>query len=245
MTLITSPNGPPSSLLASKPSSASPHGPPHCPPRERFRAGVPDRDCDGTLVEAYRQLMENPDNAVRERAAHDWCVLEVAVIAHESLGSPGQYGAKPDAAKLAFVRMCTHYFAHRAWLEDGQLLRDAHRLKGIPGVLIHGRLRPTSGGFTMHVVRTSHGDLREGARWCVDVPPGTHPHPLRPRRVCVLPCGAGRAAMTSTPSTNRTTPKNYGPGRSPVASVLMVVPETRVSRPPSHYSALANARVLI
>jgi proline iminopeptidase len=26
------------------------------------------------------------------------------------------------------------------WLEDGQLLRNAHRLRDIPGFLIHGRL---------------------------------------------------------------------------------------------------------
>lgn len=107
---------------------------------ERFHAAVPVAGRDANLVEAYRQLMENPDSAVRERAAHDWCVWEDAVIAHETLGNPGQYSAKPDAAKLAFVRICTHYFAHGAWLEDGQLLRNAHRLKGIPGILIHGRL---------------------------------------------------------------------------------------------------------
>jgi proline iminopeptidase len=107
---------------------------------ERFRAGVPDHDRSGNLVKAYRKLMENPDVAVREQAARDWCAWEDAVIAHETLGTPGQYSAKPRAAKLAFVRICTHYFAHHAWLEDGQLLRDAHRLRGIPGVLIHGRL---------------------------------------------------------------------------------------------------------
>jgi proline iminopeptidase len=38
------------------------------------------------------------------------------------------------------VRICSHYFAHGAWLDDGQLLRDANHLKGIPGFLIHGRL---------------------------------------------------------------------------------------------------------
>lgn len=107
---------------------------------ERFRAGVPDQAFDGNLVESYRRLMENPDLALREQAAHDWCAWEDAVIAHERLGNPGQYSAKPGAAKLAFVRICTHYFAHRAWLDDGQLLRDAHRLRGIPGILIHGRL---------------------------------------------------------------------------------------------------------
>ncbi|EHB55132.1 Prolyl aminopeptidase [Mycolicibacterium rhodesiae JS60] len=107
---------------------------------ERFRAGVPATDRDGNLVEAYRRLMESPDLAVRARAANEWCAWEDAAIAHESLGSPGQYGDKPDRAKLAFVRICTRYFAHGAWLEDRQLLRDAHRLKGIPGILIHGRL---------------------------------------------------------------------------------------------------------
>ena len=35
--------------------------------------------------------------------------------------------------------MCAHYFGHNAWLEDGQILRDAHRLRGIPAILIHGR----------------------------------------------------------------------------------------------------------
>jgi proline iminopeptidase len=38
------------------------------------------------------------------------------------------------------VRICTHYFSHNAWLEESELLRNADRLKGIPGVLMHGRL---------------------------------------------------------------------------------------------------------
>ncbi|WP_067892332.1 prolyl aminopeptidase [Nocardia vaccinii] len=107
---------------------------------ERFRNAVPTADQEGNLVEAYRRLMEHPDPAVRETAAREWCAWEDAVIAHETLGTPGQYSAKPDADRLAFVRICTHYFAHAAWLDDGRLLRDAHRLAGIPGILIHGRL---------------------------------------------------------------------------------------------------------
>ncbi|WP_433600479.1 prolyl aminopeptidase [Nocardia sp. CA-135953] len=107
---------------------------------ERFRNRAPAADREGSLVEAYRRLMEHPDLAVRERASREWCAWEDAVIAHETLGTPGQYSAKPDAARLAFVRICTHYFAHAAWLDDGQLLREAHRLAGIPGTLIHGRL---------------------------------------------------------------------------------------------------------
>jgi proline iminopeptidase len=41
---------------------------------------------------------------------------------------------------MAFARIVTHYFHHHAWLEDGILLREAGRLAGIPGVLVHGRL---------------------------------------------------------------------------------------------------------
>ncbi len=57
----------------------------------------------------------------------------------ESNGSPGLYSKRPDDAKLAFVRICSHYFAHDGFLEDGALIRDAGKLAGIPGILIHGR----------------------------------------------------------------------------------------------------------
>nr|WP_067813769.1 prolyl aminopeptidase [Nocardia inohanensis] len=107
---------------------------------ERFRDGAPAEYRDENLVEGYRQLMEHPDAEVRERAAGEWCAWEDAVIAHETSGAPGQYSAKVDAARMAFVRICTHYFANAVWIEEDRLLRDAHRLAGIPGVLIHGRL---------------------------------------------------------------------------------------------------------
>jgi proline iminopeptidase len=107
---------------------------------ERFRAGVPESDRDGDLVAAYARLMESPDQAVRERAALDWTTWEDAVVSLEPSGRTNPYGNRPPAALLAFVRICAHYFANGAWLEEGILIREAHRLKGIPGVLIHGRL---------------------------------------------------------------------------------------------------------
>ena len=41
--------------------------------------------------------------------------------------------------RLRFARLVTHYWRNLAFLEDGQLLRDAPLLDGIPGVLVHGR----------------------------------------------------------------------------------------------------------
>jgi proline iminopeptidase len=40
---------------------------------------------------------------------------------------------------LRFARLVTHYWRHAAFLEEDQLIRDAPKLNGIPGVLIHGR----------------------------------------------------------------------------------------------------------
>jgi proline iminopeptidase len=106
----------------------------------RFRDGVPAAERDGDLLAAYARLMCHPDPAVRARAAQDWTEWEDAVISHEVNGNPHAYTDRPPADLLAFARICSHYFSNAAWLEEGALLREAHRLAGIPGVLIHGRL---------------------------------------------------------------------------------------------------------
>lgn len=106
---------------------------------ERFRDGVPEADRDD-IVAGYARLMEDPGPEVRARAANSWCTWEDVVIALEPNGKPDAYRGRPPAARLALVRICARYFAHGVWLDEGALLRDAARLAGIPGVLIHGRL---------------------------------------------------------------------------------------------------------
>jgi proline iminopeptidase len=106
---------------------------------DRFRRGVPEPDRDGDLVAAYARLVEDPDPTVRSAAAAEWIAWEDAVISLESNGTPNAYSSRPVMAQLALVRICAHYFSHEAWLTEGQLLCDADRLAGIPGVLIHGR----------------------------------------------------------------------------------------------------------
>ena len=91
------------------------------------------------LLMAYSQLMEHPDPATRRRAAAEWVAWEDAVISGEVSGSPGLYGSRVGDARLAFVRICSHYFAHGGFLEDGVLIREAGKLAGIPGFLIQGR----------------------------------------------------------------------------------------------------------
>jgi proline iminopeptidase len=91
------------------------------------------------LVLAYDRLLNaHTDPDVRVKAAQDWCDWEDAVLSLEEGWTPNSRYDDP-AFRMTFARLCAHYFSHSAWLEDGELLRNADRLAGIPGVLIHGR----------------------------------------------------------------------------------------------------------
>jgi proline iminopeptidase len=97
----------------------------------RFRAGVPEAERDGSLVDAYARLLHDDDPAVRDAAAAGWCAWETA-----HMGADPRW--EDPVFRLCFARLVTHYFRHAAFLEDGALMRGLDRLADIPGVLIHG-----------------------------------------------------------------------------------------------------------
>ncbi|ONI86853.1 prolyl aminopeptidase [Saccharothrix sp. ALI-22-I] len=103
----------------------------------RFRLGAGEGATD--LVAAYDVLLNDPDPAVREKAATDWTDWEFSIISLDPDYRPGPRMMDP-AWRTAFARITAHYFRHRVWLEDGRVLRDVGRLHGIPAVLVHGRL---------------------------------------------------------------------------------------------------------
>lgn len=109
---------------------------------EAFRNGVPEGLRDGDLIAVYNELLNSADPEVRQAAADAWVDWENAVISLDpGTRGPGVNRADPRY-RLAFARLCAHYFSHGAWLRKGQLLENVHRLKGIPAVLIHGRVDP-------------------------------------------------------------------------------------------------------
>ena len=58
----------------------------------------------------------------------------------------------PDSEILSLALIENHYFLHNCWIEEGQIIRDAHRLKDIPIVSIHGRydmVCPNKGSFDL------------------------------------------------------------------------------------------------
>jgi proline iminopeptidase len=90
------------------------------------------------LITAYRKRLTSDNKGVQLEAARAWSLWEGETI---TLLPDANYSSAFGDANfaIAFARIENHYFFHKCWLEDGQLLRDAHKLQGIPGAIIHGR----------------------------------------------------------------------------------------------------------
>ncbi|RUM96409.1 prolyl aminopeptidase [Pseudaminobacter arsenicus] len=104
---------------------------------ERFVAQIPEGERHD-FVAAYRKRLTSDDRLVRVEAAKAWSLWEGETIT--LLPDPSMTTAfGQDDFAVAFARIENHYFTHGGWLEEGQLIRDAGKLKGIPGVIVQGR----------------------------------------------------------------------------------------------------------
>ena len=104
---------------------------------EGFLAPIPEEE-RGDLVTAYRRRLTGDDPAAALEAAKAWSRWEAETITLLRDPSLAENYTGDDFA-TAFARIENHYFVHDAWLDEGQLLRDAGRLAGIPGVIVQGR----------------------------------------------------------------------------------------------------------
>ena len=104
---------------------------------ERFLAPIPEEE-RGDMMTAYRKRLVGSDRQKQIEAAKAWSIWEGETITLLPEPATSDPFAQDDYA-IAFARIENHYFVHAGWLEEGQLLRDAHKLKDIPGTIIHGR----------------------------------------------------------------------------------------------------------
>ena len=102
-----------------------------------FLAPVPQEE-RGDLIGAYRRLLTSDDFEIRLRAAKAWSTWEGLTVT--LLPDPEMMAEfTEDNHAIAIARIENHYMLHRGWLEEGQLLEGAARLRGIPGVIVQGR----------------------------------------------------------------------------------------------------------
>ncbi|MEJ8308449.1 prolyl aminopeptidase [Agrobacterium larrymoorei] len=104
---------------------------------ETFIAPIPEAE-RGQMMASYYRYLTGIDEKKKLECAKAWSQWEGATIA--LVTDPArvdEFGE--DRYAIAFARIETHFFVNGGWLEEGQLLRDAHKLKDIPGVIVHGR----------------------------------------------------------------------------------------------------------
>ncbi|WP_324260244.1 prolyl aminopeptidase [Altererythrobacter sp. H2] len=102
-----------------------------------FSGHIPEAE-RGDLVRAYHDRLTSEDEATRLAAAKEWSLWEGSVAT--LLPNPDLLADFAEPAKaLPFARICARYFLNDFYLEEAQLLRDAHKLKGIPGIIVQGR----------------------------------------------------------------------------------------------------------
>lgn len=119
---------------------------------ERLLSAIPDHLQDRDVVEAYTELLFDPDPSTRERAAGAWCLWESATPSWPPSPELDERYRDPVFA-LAFARLVTHYVRHDAWLADDELLRGIGVLGAVPAVLIQGRFdlqAPLGSAWELH-----------------------------------------------------------------------------------------------
>lgn len=105
---------------------------------ESYLAPIPPEERDHLLL-AYHRRLNSLDKEVRLTAARAWSVWEASTI---------KLHIDPELVKKfadhtfaeAFARIENHYFVNQGFFEpDDQLLRNIHKIRSIPTVIVQGR----------------------------------------------------------------------------------------------------------
>lgn len=104
------------------------------------------------LVAAYYKRLTSDVESVRLEAARQWSIWEgrtATLLTRQSVVD--HFSADHTAVSLA--RIECHYFMHDAFMKPNQLIENAHKLKHIPGIIIHGRydmVCPIESAWALH-----------------------------------------------------------------------------------------------
>ncbi|MDH5785124.1 MAG: prolyl aminopeptidase [Chromatiales bacterium] len=102
-----------------------------------YLAPIPETE-QGDLLHAYYRRLTGNDEMARMAAAKAWSLWEGRTATLKPSESVINHFGDPFTA-LSLARIECHYFVNDSFLEPDQILRDAGRLEGIPGVIVHGR----------------------------------------------------------------------------------------------------------
>ncbi|CAF1254933.1 unnamed protein product [Adineta steineri] len=110
----------------------------------------------GDLMSAYHRRLTGSNEEEKLKAATAWSVWELSTS--RLYVDPSYIAHATDDAKfaIAFARIEAHYFVNGAFMsDDEQLLKNADKIKDIPGVIVQGRYDiccPARSAWDLHKV---------------------------------------------------------------------------------------------
>ncbi len=90
------------------------------------------------LLKAYYQRLTGSNELAKMACAKAWSLWEAHCATLRPNVDMIEAFSDPHRA-LSLARIEAHYFTHRGFLEDNQILNNAAALEGIPGIIVHGR----------------------------------------------------------------------------------------------------------
>ncbi len=104
---------------------------------QEFIKPVPEAEHDN-LVAAYHKLLTGDNELAKMAAAKSWSLWEGQCATLRTSTDVINKFTDPHLA-VSLARIETHYFMNKAFIEPNQIVNNAEKLEGIPGIIIHGR----------------------------------------------------------------------------------------------------------
>ncbi len=107
----------------------------------------------GDMISAYHRRLTGSDLGLQLQAARAWSMWEGSTLSLlPDADRVRRFGS--DRYARAFARIECHYFVNGGFFpRDGELLLEAKRLSGIPGIIVHGRydvVTPVQSAWALH-----------------------------------------------------------------------------------------------
>jgi proline iminopeptidase len=104
---------------------------------EDYLSQIPEEQ-RGDLVSSYYEKLTSANELEQIQAAKAWSIWEERCATLHPNPRVVEHFGHPHVA-IALARIECHYFMNQAFLEPDQIIHDAHKLRDIPGIIIHGR----------------------------------------------------------------------------------------------------------
>jgi proline iminopeptidase len=118
---------------------------------EAYLAPIPPGE-RRNMVRAYYRRLTSPHRQTARRAARAWSLWEGATSYLRTNSAEIAMSGRNRLA-TALARVGCHYFAHRCFLREGQLLDSVDVIRRIPAIIIQGRydvICPIRGAWDLH-----------------------------------------------------------------------------------------------